>query len=118
MPCSTFEMLDTISLVALNDNHGMPAMRDSTSYSTGIAGWTDEKADLEERDSTEHASFGTAHPAAAQNAQHEPTRRLRPAENQLPAPKPKRFFRTFWCGITMRAVALHKHRSANLCDVY
>ena len=39
----------------------------------------------------------------------EPMRRLRPSSG--PAERPKRFFRTFWRGLSMRAVSAEQHRT-------
>ena len=51
---------------------------------------------------SKHYASSAADMLAAVVAQ--PMRRLRPSSG--PAPKPKRFFRTFWRGLAMRAMAV------------
>ena len=49
-----------------------------------------------------------SHAPASQMAVTEPTRMLRPSSDAGPRPGPKRFFRSFWRSLTIRAVALDK----------
>jgi hypothetical protein len=71
---------------------------------------------------SEHVMLVEESKASARNRQcavgglEEPIRRMRLCHPEV-APKPKRFFRTFWIGIVTRAVAKSRRKEGLLHDL-
>ena len=100
-----------IPLVDMNENSSNPPSRlnpaDIEAETIADSNLTISTSSKLVQFESKHPTMGWATSSAADQSSAvmtEPMRRLRPSNG--PAPKPKRFFRTFWRGLAARAMAL------------